>query len=203
MSFYDLHFRRLFIFVALSMLFSATTGQVVNNDSLSSSSDLHDVFNRTVVLNSASEHFLDMIFHEYSENVTEKISIARFKDLLKDLNLGNVSVKEKTSKQFPQAAHRRHRRRSSSYEGESSQFTASEFSGQRNRQRRRSMENTEEEEGKSQSYSVSNGSPARPRRRERRSSNDRKDSHQEHIEVRYSVAIINCFYYYFSEKSYF
>lgn len=53
------------------------------------STNVYNPFNRSVILNRASEHYLALIFNEYSDNFTRRISTTRFEDLLHDLNLGD------------------------------------------------------------------------------------------------------------------
>ena len=89
-----------------------------------SSSDFHDAFNRSVLLNRASEYYLGMIFEEYAENLTGIISAKRFKDLLHDLKLGETVV---TSGQ----SHHRHTR---SLDGPSGEIV-SRFAGQQTKHR--------------------------------------------------------------------
>lgn len=185
MAFIDLQFRRLLIFVSLLMLSSATDG---HNNNTSTPGIHEDVFNRTVTLNRASEHYLAMIFHEYSDNSTEKISAVRFKDLLRDLNLGEkVSV----TKSSVQPSHTAESSESSYRHARSFDEQASEFarglSGQRSRQKRRSKEQSNKNQEKSQ-VNLSEGRPARSRDRKRRNIED-QHSHDDHEEVR-SVFIL-------------
>lgn len=174
--------------MALSMLGTATNaGQIINkNDTfISSSSDMHAVLNRTVILNSASWHFLDLIFHKYSDNLTEKISIERFKDLLKDLNLGEtVSATETSHEQHQGTSHRHGGKNSRSQDGESS-----EVSRQRNMRRRRSERQSNGERRQLQLNSKTNQIRPRSQRRERRSARDRLHTSEGHAEVRYYVLI--------------
>lgn len=167
MAFFDLQLKRLFILVSFWTLSLAADGGH-NKHGNDSSPGIHDDFNRTVVLNSASEHYLAMIFHDYSDNATEKISAARFKDLLRDLNLGEkVSVtKTSPSKESPGSRHRHRQARSYGQQ-------ASEFAGGSSYKR------------KEQRNFVSRGSPAKSRDRKRRDMQDNHYSHNDHKEVRY------------------
>ena len=156
--------------MSLSILSSATDHRhkQPHNDSSRGS---HDVVNRTVVLNSASERYLAMIFHDYSDNTTRKISAARFKDLLRDLSLG-----EKVPKTKPLQEHEssdRHHRNSRSYDEQEGAFDkfARQILGQWSRQKRRSTKQSKRET-KSQLNLVSHGSPPRSRDRKRRNMED-------------------------------
>lgn len=51
---------------------------------------MYVVLNWMVILNSVSWYFLDLIFYKYLDNLMEKIFIECFKDLLKDLNFGEI-----------------------------------------------------------------------------------------------------------------
>lgn len=166
--------------VSLSMLSSATDHRHKQPDS-DSSIGSHDVFNRTVVLNSASERYLAMIFHDYSENTTGIISAARFKDLLRDLSLGEEVPRTETVLSL-QDQHRNAR----SYDDQESAFGefARRFSGRRSRQKRSSTKQPKRET-KSPPNLVSRGSPARSRDRNRRSTEDRPYSLDEHNTVSY------------------
>ncbi|PFX24235.1 zinc transporter ZIP10-like [Stylophora pistillata] len=181
MAICDLHFSRLFYFMmAFSMLSTATiAGQIINrNDSLSSSSNKNDFLNRTVVLNDASEHFLDLIFHEYTDNLTEKISIARFKDLLNVLNLGEVVSTKETSMQLPKGTSHGHGgQNSQSHNGESG-----EASRLRNMRRRRSEHHSKGGRGQLQLNSKTTQILMRSSRRERRHSKERSHSNKGHTE---------------------
>lgn len=180
MAICNLHTRRLFYFImALSMLGTAiNAGQIINkNDTfISSSSDMHAVLNRTVILNSASWHFLDLIFHKYSDNLTEKISIERFKDLLKDLTLGETVAATETSHDQG-TPHRHGGKNSRSQDGESS-----EVSRQRNMRRRRSERQSNGERRQLQLNSKTNQIRPRSQRRERRSARDRLHTSEGHEE---------------------
>lgn len=170
MAFFDLQLKILFILVSFWTLSLAADGghDKHGNDS---SPGVHD-FNRTVVLNSASEHYLAMIFRDYSDNATEKISAATFKDLLRDLNLGEkVSVtKSSSSQESPESRHRR--RHARSYEQQ-----ASEFAGGSSYLPKR----------KEQLNFVSRGSPAKSRDRKRRNMRDNQYSQDDHKEVRLDI----------------
>ena len=153
--------------MSLLMLSSSKDHQHKQPDSESSQGG-HDVFNRTVVLNSASERYLAMIFHDYSDNTTERISAARFKDLLRDLSLGEKVLKTKTASlqehESSESHHHDHRNSRSYDEGEGAfgEF-GGRFSEQRSRQKRRSTE-----QSKRETKLVSQGSPARSRDRKQR-----------------------------------
>lgn len=157
------------ILVFLLMLSSATDHQQNQPESESPSQGSHDAFNRTVVLNSASERYLAMIFHDYSDNTTGRISAARFKDLLRDLSLGEKVLKTKTSSLPEHESSEGHHRNSRSYDEQEDAFGefGGRFSEQRSRQKRRSTE-----ESKRETKLVSHGSPARSRGRKRRNMED-------------------------------
>ena len=180
MALSNLQLRRLIIMVALSMLSSATDHRHKQPDS-DSSIGSHDVFNRTVVLNSASERYLAMIFHDYSENTTGKISAARFKDLLRDLSLGE-EVPRTEQQESSDSQHRNSR----SYDEQESAIGefARRFSGRRSRQNRSSTKPSKRET-KSPPNLVSHGSFARYRDRKRRSTEDRPYSLDERNTVSY------------------
>ena len=175
MAICNLELRRSFIIlVSLSMLSSATDHQHKQLDS-DSSQGSHDVINRTVVLNSVSERYLAMIFHDYSDNTTGKISAARFKDLLRDLSLGEKVPKTKRSSlQEQESSENHHHRDSRSYDEQAGVFGefAGRFSGQQSRQKRRSTKQSKRET-RSQPNLVSHGSSARSRDRKRRNLEDR------------------------------
>jgi len=168
MAFSDLRFWRLFIFMVLLEALCLAADEQDHNDDHSSSSSVHHELNRTVVLSPASERYLAMIFQDYSDNLTGKISAPRFNDLLHDLGLGEVVVTRGQAKQEPTAEHRRH---SWSYEG-----SPSEFAGQ---QRRRTRRSEDEFKSKTQ-HLVSHRNPASSRDRKRRDIVERRDSHDDH-----------------------
>lgn len=144
-------------------------------------SDFHDVLNRTVVLNSASEHYLAIIFYDYSGNRTDKISAARFKDLLRDLNLGGkVAVTKTSPSQESSESHKRHVRSSEQQE----RGFGPGFSAQRIREKRKSEDQYKRKE---QLDYVTRGNPARTRDRKRRDIDVHQysDAHEGHKEVRY------------------
>lgn len=60
---------------------------------------------RTVALNKASERFLALIFEDYSDNSTRRISASRFNDILKELNLGEVTSAEQSTEDKPNEYH--------------------------------------------------------------------------------------------------
>ena len=60
---------------------------------------------RTVALNKASERFLALIFKDYSDNSTRRISASRFNDILKELNLGEVTSAEQSTEHKPNEYH--------------------------------------------------------------------------------------------------
>lgn len=152
------------ILMSLLMLSSSKDHQHKQSDRESSQGG-HDVFNRTVVLNSATEQYLAMIFHDYSDNATGKISAARFKDLLRDLSLGEKVLKTKTTPLQEHESSESHHRNSRSYDEQEGAFGefGGRFSKQRSRQKRRSTE-----QSKRETKLVSHGSPARSRDRKRR-----------------------------------
>lgn len=156
--------RSLIILMSLLMLSSSKDHQHKQSDRESSQGG-HDVFNRTVVLNSATEQYLAMIFHDYSDNATGKISAARFKDLLRDLSLGEKVLKTKTTPLQEHESSESHHRNSRSYDEQEGAFGefGGRFSKQRSRQKRRSTE-----QSKRETKLVSHGSPARSRDRKRR-----------------------------------
>ena len=176
--------RSLIILVSLLMLSSAADSQQHKQPESESSQGSHDVFNRTVVLNSASERYLAMIFHDYSDNTTGKISAARFKDLLRDLSLGEKVLKTKASSLPHQYSEGHHHRNSRSYDEQEGAFGefGGRFSEQRSRQKRRSTEPS-----KLQTKLVSHGSPARSRDRKRRNMEDLRFSLDERNVVSYSI----------------
>ena len=155
----------------------------LDNDSSHGS---HDVFNRTVVLYSASEYYLGMIFHDYSDNTTGKISATRFKDLLRDLSLGEKVPRTNTLSLREQESSESHHRNSRSYDEQEGAFGefARRFSERRSRQKRSSTKQSKRET-KSQLNLVSHGSPARSSDRKRRSMVDRPYSLDEHSVVSY------------------
>ena len=152
--------------MSLLMLSSSKDHQHKQSDSGSSQGG-HNVFNRTVALNSASERYLAMIFHDYSDNTTGRISATRFKDLLRDLSLGEKVLKTKTTslQQHESSESHHDHRNSRSYDEQEGAF--GEFGGrffeQRSRQKRRSTE-----QSKRETKLVSHGSPARSRDRKQR-----------------------------------
>ena len=167
--------KRLVILVSLWMLSVATSADERGHEEHGSKSspEIHHAFNRTVVLNSASEHYLAMIFHDYSDNATEKISAARFKDMLRDLRLG-----EKASSPSRESFKRRHRH-ARSYQQQAGEF-ARGVSVQRTKEK---LPNTYKR--KEQLNFVPRGSPARSRDRKRRLLEGNQYSHEDHEEVRY------------------
>lgn len=146
----------------LAVLCSATNEQADHNDS---KSGVHDALNTTVVLNRASEHYLGMIFQDYSDNLTGRISVARFKDLLQDLNLGEVAVTSPGQAAVENSEHRN--RQSRSYSG---------FAGPYRRQNRRSVDDLKEPK-----LHGSYGNPAMSRDRKPRDIDEH--SHHEHEQV--------------------
>ena len=60
---------------------------------------------RTVALNKATERFLALIFEDYSDNSTRRISASRFNDILKELNLGEVTLAEQSTEDKPNEYH--------------------------------------------------------------------------------------------------
>lgn len=185
MAFSTLQLRRLVLLVSLSLPSSATDHRHKEPDS-DSSNGSHDVFNRTVVLNSASERYLAMIFHDYSDNTTGKIFAARFKDLLRDLNLGEKVPVTKTSSLHEQESSESRDRHSRSYDEQAGEFgefaRRSKFSGQRSGQKRSNAKQSKRE-AKSQLNFVSHGSPARSRDRKRRNMENHGYSLDEYNEV--------------------
>lgn len=100
MAFYNLRCRRLFIYLPLMLvLCSMTSGRDHNN---SPSPSEHK---RTVALNKATERFLALIFEDYSDNSTRRISASRFNDILKELNLGEVTSAEQSTEDKPNEYH--------------------------------------------------------------------------------------------------
>ena len=89
MAFCNLRCRRLFICLPLMVVLCSTTGGRDHNSSPSPSEH-----QRMVALNKASERFLALIFEDYSDNSTRRISASRFNDILKELNLGEVTSAE-------------------------------------------------------------------------------------------------------------
>ncbi|XP_074623958.1 metal cation symporter ZIP14-like [Acropora palmata] len=83
----DLNYWRLFLFVPSMTTVCMAWGQ--HQERENASTDGYNPFNRSVILNRASEHYLALIFNEYSDNFTRRISTTRFEDLLHDLNLGD------------------------------------------------------------------------------------------------------------------
>lgn len=170
------------ILLSLLMLSSATDHQHKQPESESSQGS-HDVFNRTVVLNSASERYLAMIFHDYSDNTTGMISAARFKDLLRDLSLGEKVLKTKASSLPEQESSEGHHRNSRSYDEQEGAFGefGGKFSEQLSRQKHRSTE-----QSKREAKLMSHGSPARSRDRKRRNMEDLRFQLDESNVVSYS-----------------
>ena len=174
----DLRLKILFILVPLWKVSMATDDEHNHSEH---SSDFHDVLNRTVVLNSASEHYLAIIFYDYSGNRTEKISAARFKDLLRDLNLGGkVAVTKASPSQESSDSHNRHARSSEQQE----RGFGPGFSAQRIREKRQSAGQYKRRE---QLEYATRGNPARTRDRKRRHTDEHRysDTHEGHKEVRY------------------
>lgn len=125
--------RLLHLMSFMAALCPASTKRVDVDDRGNSSSDFHDHFNRSVLLNSASEYYLGMIFEEYADNLTEIISAKRFKDLLHDLKLGEAVV---TSGQVTQKDSDSHHRHTRSLDGPSREIV-SRFAGQQTKHRHR------------------------------------------------------------------
>ena len=166
--------RLLIILMSLSVLSSATDHRHKQPHSDHGS---HDVANRTVVLNSASEWYLALIFHDYSDNTTRTISAARFKDLLRDLSLGEKVPNTKSSSQQEHESHHRNSRSYDEQEGAFGEF-ARRILGQRSTQKRRSTTQSKREM-KSQLELVPLGSPAKTRDRKRRNLEDHLDEPNE------------------------
>lgn len=125
--------RLLHLMSFMAALCPASTKRVDVDDRGNSSSDFHDHFNRSVLLNNASEYYLGMIFEEYADNLTEIISAKRFKDLLHDLKLGEAVV---TSGQVTQKDSDSHHRHTRSLDGPSREIV-SRFAGQQTKHRHR------------------------------------------------------------------
>ena len=97
MAFCNLRCRRLFICLAVMVV---TTGERDHNSSPSPSEH-----KRTVALNKPSERFLALIFEDYSDNLTRPISASRFNDILKELNLGDVTSAKQSTEDKPNEYH--------------------------------------------------------------------------------------------------
>ena len=156
----------------LAALCAAKNREQGHHDGNSSSSVVHDEYNRTVLLNRASEHYLAMIFQEYSDNLTRRISTSRFKDLLHDLNLVEVVV-TKTDKRHKDSERHRRNRHARSVDG-----SLGEFALRSARQQRR-----QRDVDKFNFKSSSQGNPARYRERKRRDVGERGESHDDHEQV--------------------
>ena len=173
MAFANLRFRRLFIIIALlAALCAAKYRGHGHLDGNSSSSADHGDYNRSVLLNRASEHYLALIFQEYSDNLTGRISATRFNDLLHNLNLGEVVVTRPGPQNKDSKQHHRHSR---SYDGSLGQFA------RESPRQQRGHRNVDKFNFKSPSL----GNPARFRERKRRDVDERQDpqSHDEHEQV--------------------
>ena len=83
----DLNYWRLFLLVPSMATVCMAWGHHQGREN--ASTNVYNPFNRSVILNRASEHYLALIFNEYSDNFTRRISTTRFEDLLHDLNLGD------------------------------------------------------------------------------------------------------------------
>lgn len=158
----------------LAALCSATDEQY-QHDYGKSSSGGHDADNnRTVVLNRASEQYLAMIFQDYSDNSSGRISAPRFKDLLQDLSLGEPVILEKSTKKHSKDSVERDHRHTRSYNGPPGKL-AREFAGQQRRQNRRSV--GEFKDAPNSRYFVSHENRANSRDRKRR--DEHSDSHND------------------------
>lgn len=174
MAFSNLRFRRLFIIMALlAALCAAKNREQGHLDGNSSSSVVHDEYNRTVLLNRASEHYLAMIFQEYSDNLTGRISTSRFKDLLHDLNLGEVVVTKTGQLKHKDSEEHRRKRHARSMDGSLGEFA---LRSPRPQRRQRDVD-------KFNFKSSSQENPARYRERKRRDVGERGESHDDHEQV--------------------
>lgn len=133
----------------------------------------NDEYNRTVLLNRASEHYLAMIFQEYSNNLTGRISPSRFNDLLHDLNLGEGVVTKPRQLKHKDSEQHRHHRHARSMDG-----SLGKIALRSPRQQRR-----QRDEDKFNFKSPSQGNPARFRERKQRDVGEHGESHDEHEQV--------------------
>ena len=93
--------RRLFIIISAAL----SSFYLVSSNSTGSAGKEDE--SREVILNHASEHYLAMIFHDYSDNASSRISTERLKGLLFDLKLG-----EKRPTSSDESTKHHHNRRS-------------------------------------------------------------------------------------------
>ena len=84
----DFHYWTLFFLVPSIATVCTAWGH--HQERQNASTNVYNPFNRSVILNRASEHYLALIFNEYSDNFTRRISTTRFEDLLHDLNLADA-----------------------------------------------------------------------------------------------------------------
>lgn len=120
--------------------------------------------NRSVILNRASEHYLALIFKEYSDNFTGRISIIRFNDLIHDLRVGDgVMLRhqphEDTDEDKHKHKHKDHKHKHK-FHTRSTKLLQEEFTS--GKQRRSKRQNKGNNEAHSQSSGLQ-GLPQRPR----------------------------------------
>ena len=179
MAICNCRFGRLFVFMLLLAALCSATDEQYQHDYGKSSSGGHDADNnRTVVLNRASEQYLAMIFQDYSDNSSGRISAPRFKDLLQDLSLGEPVISEKSTRKHSKDSVERDHRHTRSYNGPPGKL-AREFAGQQRRQNRHSV--GEFKDAPNSRYFVSHENRANSRDRKRR--DEHSDSHNDNEQV--------------------
>ena len=118
--------------------------------------------NRSVILNRASEHYLALIFKEYSDNFTGRISIIRFNDLIHDLRVGDgVMLRQQPHEDTDEDKHKhKDHKHKHKFHTRSTKLLQEEFTS--GKQRRSKRQNKGNNEAHSQSSGLQ-GLPQRPR----------------------------------------